>query len=80
MRKIFSTALTAGLIAIAAAMTESSPKHDACIQPLVRSRRPFGTHLVIGIALRTLRNGSGLPNDCQPDAIVRVDRMGRHRL
>src|SRR2546429_7615086 len=53
-----AAAACAGLIAITAAMTESSPTHDACIQPLIRSRRPFSTHLGIGFALRTLRNSS----------------------
>jgi len=57
-----------GLIAIAAAMTENSPKHDACLAPLARSRRPFSTHLVIGFGLRTLRF-QGLPRlDARPVA------------
>src|SRR5438094_1520017 len=51
-----AAAACAGLIAIAAAMTESSPTHDACIALLARSRRPFSTHLVIGFGLRILRN------------------------
>src|SRR6266550_2210825 len=52
---VAAAAAGAGLIAIAAAMTESNPKHDACLDPLVRSRRRFSTHLVIGFGLRTLR-------------------------
>src|SRR6266571_309395 len=56
-----AAAACAGLIAIAAAMTENSPKHDACIAPLAKSRRPFSTHLVIGFGLRTLRVQGRMP-------------------
>jgi len=49
---VAAAASCAGLIAIAAAMTENSPKHDACIAPLAKSGRPFSTHLVIGFGLR----------------------------
>jgi len=54
-----AAAACTGFIAIAAAMTESSPKHAACIEPLARSRRPFSTHLVIEFGLRTLRFRAG---------------------
>src|SRR2546428_12945416 len=53
---VAAAAACAGLIAIAAAMTESSPNHAARIAPLAPSRRLFSTHLVIVLGVRTLRS------------------------
>src|SRR2546425_4292717 len=77
---VAAAAACAGLIAIAAAMTESSPNHAARIAPLAPSRLLFSTHLVIVVGGRTLRmllRG----NDKRPDHWDRARCRGpAHRI